>query len=91
MFARVQSGQIEPHEAEAFSRMVRDDVIPGARDLQGFQGDSWLAERSTGHVLGVLLCEIQAALRESTPGRWRNALDCIKLSRESRPATWELW
>jgi hypothetical protein len=65
MFARVTSGEFSPDDMENFISMVRDRIIPRARDLQGFKGGYWLADRSTGQVLAVTLFESEEALKAS--------------------------
>jgi hypothetical protein len=65
MFARVMSGELTPDDVETFVSMIRDQVIPRAKALAGFKGGYWLADRSTGKVLGVTLYETEAALKAS--------------------------
>ena len=73
MFARVNSGDMPADQMEAFVKMIRDEVIPRAKGLQGFKGGYWLADRSTGKVLGVTLFESVEALKasEAQAGRIR--------------------
>ncbi len=65
MFARVMTGQLKPDQLEIFGRMIHDQVIPRARELNGFKGGYWLADRANGHVIGVTLYESEEALRAS--------------------------
>ena len=57
MFARVTSSELTPEDEETFVSMIRDQVIPRARSLEGFTGGYWLLDRTTGRVLGVTLFE----------------------------------
>lgn len=45
--------------------MIRDQVIPRARALQGFRGGYWMADRASGKVVGVTLFESAEALKAS--------------------------
>lgn len=65
MYARVTAGELHPDQIEGFKKMVRDQVIPRARELRGFRGGYWLAERDGGRVLGITLFESEEALRAS--------------------------
>lgn len=65
MYARVMSGEVTPDKIETFVGMIRDQVIPRARQLQGFKGGYWLADRDSGTVLGVTLYESAEALEAS--------------------------
>ncbi len=65
MFARVMSGDVTPDKVETFVGMIRDQVIPRAKGLDGFKGGYWLADRSSGKVLGVTLYESEETLKAS--------------------------
>ncbi|HJW74843.1 MAG TPA: hypothetical protein VJ787_04125, partial [Thermoleophilia bacterium] len=65
MFARVTSAQLKPDQVETFISMIRDQVIPRARNLPGFKGGYWLVDRSTGKGYGITLFESREALDAS--------------------------
>ena len=65
MYARVSTGEVTPDQLESFKQMIRDQVIPRARELRGFKGGYWLAERDGGRVIGITLFESEEALRAS--------------------------
>jgi heme-degrading monooxygenase HmoA len=65
MYAGISSGQVTPDELDAFAQVIREEVIPKARELPGFQGGYWLADREGGHVIGIVLFESEEALRAS--------------------------
>ena len=65
MYARVTTGELAPDQMEDFEKMVRDQVIPRARELRGFKGGYWLADRDGGRVMGITLFESEEALRAS--------------------------
>jgi hypothetical protein len=60
---RVTTGQVKPTEIDTFVHVIHDQVIPRASRLPGFQGGYWLADRESGHVLGVTLFDGEASLR----------------------------
>jgi hypothetical protein len=65
MFARVTSAQLRPDQVETFVGMVRDQVIPRARNLPGFKGGYWLFDRDSGKGYGITLFESKEALDAS--------------------------
>ena len=65
MFARVTSSELTPEDVETFVSMIRNQVIPRAQGLHGFEGGYWLLDRSAGRVMGVTLFESEAALDAS--------------------------
>jgi heme-degrading monooxygenase HmoA len=46
-------------------KSVREQVIPAAREMKGFQGMLALADRNTGKLVGITLWESEEALRQS--------------------------
>jgi hypothetical protein len=65
MYARVTSGELSSGDIEKFVDMVRDQVIPRARVLDGFTGGYWLADRENGRVMGITLFDSEEALLAS--------------------------
>lgn len=65
MYARVMTGELKPGTEETFVAVIRDQVIPRARELQGFKGGYWLRDLDSKRVLGVTLFESEEALRAS--------------------------
>ena len=65
MFARVTTIQGTPDQAEEAIRMIQEQVIPAARQLPGFKGGYWLADRNTGKGIGITLWESEDAMRAS--------------------------
>jgi heme-degrading monooxygenase HmoA len=65
MFARVSTLQGPPDQVEEGIRAVKEQVIPAARQMRGFQGMLALADRTTGKMVGITLWETEDALRES--------------------------
>ena len=65
MFARVTSMQGPPDQVDELARRFQEQAVPFARQLSGFKGVYWLANRQTGTVLGVALWESEEAMRAS--------------------------
>ena len=65
MFARVTTIQGSPDRIDEAARMIREQVIPAARQMSGFMSAYWLADRQTGKGLAVAFWESEEALRAS--------------------------
>jgi membrane peptidoglycan carboxypeptidase len=44
---------------------LNQTVIPRARELSGFQGGYWLADRATGKVLAVVVYDSEEHIRQT--------------------------
>jgi heme-degrading monooxygenase HmoA len=44
-------------------QIVRDSVLPTARQQPGFKGGLWLLDRSTGKIIAITLWETEADLK----------------------------
>ena len=65
MHARVTRLQSSPDKIDEVRSMIEGKVIPTAKGLAGFVGGYFLADRSTGQVLGITLFDTEAHLRGS--------------------------
>jgi heme-degrading monooxygenase HmoA len=65
MFARLSTLQGSPESIEAGIAAVRDQVFPGAKELDGFRGMIALSDRSTGKMIGITLWDTEEAMRAS--------------------------
>ena len=65
MHARVTTFSGDPARLDDVISMIKDEVIPTARRVEGFAGGYWLADRETGKVVSVALWESEEALRDS--------------------------
>jgi len=65
MFARVTSMQGPPDRIDESARQIQEQAVPFARQLSGFKGAYWLADRRTGKGLSVTLWESEEAMRAS--------------------------
>ena len=65
MFARVTTLQASPDQVDAATRSTREEVLPAARQLEGFRGLITLTDRSTGKALAVTLWETEDAMKAS--------------------------
>src|ERR671923_238348 len=54
-FARVTFGEGDPARMDEGIANLNETVIPRARELPGFQGGYWLADRTTGQILAVVV------------------------------------
>ncbi len=65
MFARVSTMQGSPDQVDELARRFQEQAVPIVRQLSGFKGVYWLANRQTGTVLTVALWESEEAMRAS--------------------------
>jgi hypothetical protein len=65
MFARLTTIQGSSDKIDDAIRVVENDVIPGARAMDGFKGGYWCADRKTGRLLGLTLFETEQSLQAS--------------------------
>ncbi len=65
MHARVTTTQAAPESADESLKVVREQVLPQARQIPGFAGVLSLVDRETGKGITVTLWESEAALRTS--------------------------
>lgn len=65
MHARITTIQGDPSQAEEAIAMVQDQVIPGAKGMQGFSGGYWALDRESGRMLAITLWESEDAMTQS--------------------------
>jgi hypothetical protein len=65
MFARVTTTKAAPESSDEAVRVIKDFVIPGARNISGFKGGVWLQDRAAGKGIAITLYETEEALRAS--------------------------
>ena len=65
MFARVSTFQIPPGQGEEAIDYIRERVLPGAQEMEGFEGPYLLLDRDSGKALMVGLWESEEAMRAS--------------------------
>ena len=65
MFARVTTGQGPPDRLDEAARMIQEQVIPAVRQMSGYKGGYWMADRQSGKFIAVALWESEEALRAS--------------------------
>lgn len=71
-FARVTFGESDPARFEEGIANLNQTVIPQARELPGFQGGYWLADRATGKILAVVVYDSEEHIRRPM----RSPLSC---------------
>jgi hypothetical protein len=64
-FARVTFGESDPARFEEGIANLQETIIPRARELPGFEGGYWLADRVTGKFLAVVVYDSEEHVRQS--------------------------
>jgi hypothetical protein len=60
--ARVLTATAQPGKTDEGVQIVRDSVLPAARQQPGFKGGLWLSDRSTGKIFAITLWATEADL-----------------------------
>ncbi len=61
-YARVLTGTGQLSKMDEGMQIIRDSVLPAARQQPGFNGGMWLLDRSTGKVMAITLWATEADL-----------------------------
>jgi hypothetical protein len=64
-FARVTFGDGDPARIDESIANLNQTIIPRARELPGFQGGYWLADRATGKFLAVAVYDSEEHVRQT--------------------------
>jgi hypothetical protein len=65
MWARVTTIEGSPDQADIAIKLVEENVIPTAKQWQGFSGGWWLLDRDSGRMMAVTLWDSQETLNAS--------------------------
>ena len=65
MHARVSIFEGSPEHIDDSLRQAREQVLPRAKQMEGFKGMIALGDRQSGKTLGITLWESEEALRAS--------------------------
>ncbi|HET9722588.1 MAG TPA: hypothetical protein VFR44_01955 [Actinomycetota bacterium] len=65
MFARATRIKSPSGQLEARMHLTREELIPAASRLDGFEGGVWLVDREAGRFLSVTFWQSEEQLRES--------------------------
>lgn len=65
MFARLTTIQGSADKIADAIRVVENDLIPGAKTLDGFKNGYWCADRKTGKMVALTMFETEAELQAS--------------------------
>ena len=65
MFARVSTFRVPPNQVEEAIHYIREQVLPGAQQMEGFEGPFLLFDRDSGKALMMGLWESEEAMRAS--------------------------
>jgi heme-degrading monooxygenase HmoA len=63
--ARVSIFEGSPDQIDAMLRQVQEQVVPQARQMDGFRGMIALGERQSGKTMGITFWESEEAMRAS--------------------------
>jgi len=63
MYARVTIAQIQPGKMDEGIQIVRDSVLPAAKQQQGFKGGLILTDQSASKTIAITLWETEADLK----------------------------
>jgi hypothetical protein len=64
-FARVTVGDGDPARIDESIANLNQTIIPRARELPGFEGGYWLADRATGKFLAVVVYDSEEHVRQT--------------------------
>jgi heme-degrading monooxygenase HmoA len=65
MFARLTRITADPARVDEFEPIVREQVLPAAQQMAGFQGMYAMVDRQSGTALSFTLWESEEAMRAS--------------------------
>ncbi|GAC1386189.1 MAG: hypothetical protein NVS4B7_11980 [Ktedonobacteraceae bacterium] len=65
MYARVITGQYQPGNFDTAGPIIRDAIVPAAKQQPGFKGVLLLNNHTTGKGIAILLWETEADLKAS--------------------------
>jgi heme-degrading monooxygenase HmoA len=65
VFARVSTFRVPPNQVEEAIHYIREQVLPGAQQMEGFEGPYLLFDRDSGKGLMVGLWESEEAMHDS--------------------------
>jgi heme-degrading monooxygenase HmoA len=82
MHARVSIFEGSPDQIDDSLRQVREQVLPRAREMDGFKGLIALGDRQSGKTLGITLWESEEAMRASEEAANRMRTESAEASEE---------
>jgi heme-degrading monooxygenase HmoA len=68
VYARVSMFESSPDQIDEFLRQAREQVLPQAKQDEGFKGMVALTDRQSGKSLGISFWESEEAMRASEEG-----------------------
>ena len=63
MYARLTISQIQPGKMDEGIQIVRDSILPAAKQQQGFRGILFLSDQSANKGIAITLWETEADMR----------------------------
>ena len=82
MYARVSRFEGPPDALDESLRQAREQVLPQAKQDEGFKGIIALANRQSGKLLGITFWESEEAMRASEEAANRMRSETAEASRE---------
>ena len=65
MYARVVAGQYQPGKVDEVAQIFRESILPETKQQRGFQGVTFLGDRSTGKAMVISLWQTDADAQAS--------------------------
>jgi heme-degrading monooxygenase HmoA len=81
--------EAEPDQADSFLSVLQEQVLPRARQWQGYRGVVSLIDRSTGKIVTVTFWETEEAMRASDESAGQLRSDAMADAGVSQPPTVE--
>src|ERR687895_1545666 len=82
MHARVSIFEGSPDQIDEMLRQAQEQVLPSARQMDGFKGLIALGDRQSGKTLGITFWESEEAMRASEEAANRMRSETAEASRE---------
>ena len=91
MFARVSTIEGKPELVEESIRNYREQMIPSARKLAGFQKALLMVDRKKGKMVGITLWDTQANVQASSTPADKLRAQGVQASGTGQPAIVEIY
>ncbi len=91
MFARISRIEGKPDRIEKGIRDYRDNMVPQAKQMQGFREAYLLVDRKTGRVMGITLWDSEKDLQASTVAANKLRSQGAQASGSSKPPVVEIY
>jgi hypothetical protein len=65
MHARVTRFEGSPSDVDKGIKLIKDEIIPNAKKMQGFKNGYWLIDRMSGKGVAITLFDSESSVRSS--------------------------